>query len=507
MAEKIKMLLEGKIVTMAGHVIDHGRVFVEGDRIAAIRALGAPSPAGWGAAKVVDTGGVIYPGLIDLHGHLAYNVLPLWEVPQRYENRAGWMGGDAYKRDITAPMSRLTSQGGAAFARALVRYVEVKLLLGGTTVAQGLRSWSGPGGSLYRGLVRNAEAPDEDGMLRAGTRVPDLKLDQVDQMRASLDSGEPYFFHLAEGVDERAKDQFKLLNDQSLLRDNLICIHCLGLSAVDHQTLRQTAAHAVWSPFSNLLLYGETLDKEALRGNFALGCDWSPSGSRNLLHEMKVASLHAQAAGWDLSHEILARSVTVNAAAALQWHEHVGRIAEGMLADLLVLDSNHPDPFENLVRATERAVRLVIIDGHPRYGDQALLSAASRNQNLESLSVGQRAKALDLHQPESPLHGVGLQPAIDFLRSAMADLTKPPPPPLFPMMNILAADEGFTIELDMQGDAEGPPLAMAAVEPRRSIPLDPLTVVDDPGYFERLDLQRNLPNHLKGAEGLRAFYG
>ena len=505
MANDMRMVLEGKIVTMAGQVIDRGRVFVEGDRIAAVRAQGSPAPAGWGDAKIIETGGVIYPGLIDLHGHLAYNVLPLWEVPLRYENRARWMGASAYKREITLPMGRLTSQGGPAFARALVRYVEVKLLLGGTTVAQGLRSQSGPGGTLYRGLVRNAEAPDEAGMLRAGTRVPDLKPDQVGQMRASLDSGDPYFFHLAEGVDEKARNQFKLLNDQSLLRDNLICIHCVGLSAVDHQTLRQSAAHTVWSPFSNLLLYGETLDKEALAGDFALGCDWSPSGSRYLLHEMKVASLHAQAAGWNLSHEMLARSVTVNAAAALQWDGHVGRIADGMLGDLLVLDANHADPFENLVRATEREIRLVTVDGHPRYGDRGLMDTASSIQNFEFLSVGLRPKALDLHQPESPLQGIGLQAAMDFLRSAMADLTRPPPPPLFPMMNALA-DEEFSVELDMQGEAEEFPLAMAAAEPRRSIPLDPLTVVDDPDYFDRLDEQLNLPNHFKGADGLRAFY-
>lgn len=168
MAKEMRMVLEGKIVTMAGEVIDRGRVFVEGDRIAAVRAQGSPAPAGWDDAKVIDTGGVIYPGLIDLHGHLAYNVLPLWEVPRRYENRSDWMRAGAYKRDITVPMDHLTSQGGPAFARALVRYVEVKLLMGGTTVAQGLRSKSGPGGTLYRGLVRNAEAPDEAGMLQIG---------------------------------------------------------------------------------------------------------------------------------------------------------------------------------------------------------------------------------------------------------------------------------------------------------------------------------------------------
>jgi hypothetical protein len=39
---------------------------------------------------VVQTGGSIYPGLIELHNHLAYDALPLWQVPERYDNRDDW---------------------------------------------------------------------------------------------------------------------------------------------------------------------------------------------------------------------------------------------------------------------------------------------------------------------------------------------------------------------------------------------------------------------------------
>ena len=38
----------------------------------------ATAPAGFGHARRVRTGGLITPGLIDLHNHLAYNTLPLW---------------------------------------------------------------------------------------------------------------------------------------------------------------------------------------------------------------------------------------------------------------------------------------------------------------------------------------------------------------------------------------------------------------------------------------------
>jgi hypothetical protein len=36
------------------------------------------------------------------------------------------------------------------------------------------------------------------------------------------------------------------------------------------------------------------------------------------------------------------------------------------------------------------------------------------------------------------------------------------------------------------------------------MPVDPLTVVDDPDYLDRIDAQPNLPQEIK--DGLRAFW-
>ncbi len=499
---------KGRIVTMSGKVLDDGRLFVEGDRIAAIRAPGEAAPSGWSSVSAIDTGGTIYPGLIDLHGHLPYNILPPWQVPERFENRNKWLRSSAqYKRDIRGPMETLLSRAGTP--RAIVRYVEVKLLLGGTTVAQGLKAQSGPGSSFYKGLVRNVEVPDETGLLSARTRVPDLRQDLVAAMKEGLDHGDPYLFHLAEGVDDGATEQFRLLKREGLLRRNLVCIHCLGLSPTDHATMRSEGVHTVWSPLSNLLLYGKTLGAQELPGAFALGCDWAPSGSRNLLHEIKVAHLHARAQGWDLSAERLALSVTVDAAAALSWGDRLGRLADGMLADLLVLDSRDADPFDNLLRATERDIRLVLIDGMARYGEIALMKSTHDAQSLEPLSVGGRRKALFLSEPDSSL-GITLKQAVDHLNQAMADLTTPPTPLRVATGGRDAERDDFAVELDMQGDAdpddEGLRAALAALPPLTSVTLDPLTVIDDPAYFEGLDRQINLPGYLKGAEGLRQFY-
>src|SRR5688500_20413054 len=51
-------------------------------------------------------------------------------------------------------------------------------------------------------------------------------------------------------------------------------------------------AKLVWSPLSNLLLYGKTAavyDAIAAGVMVSLGTDWTPSGSPNLLTELKIA--------------------------------------------------------------------------------------------------------------------------------------------------------------------------------------------------------------------------
>src|SRR5689334_11220563 len=101
--------LSGRIVTMAtkGDVIENGTIFVEDQSIAAVLPKGQPAPAGFEAVNAIDTGGTIYPGLIELHNHLSYNILPLWQVPQLYQNRDQWQNAASYKTSVTGPMSAI----------------------------------------------------------------------------------------------------------------------------------------------------------------------------------------------------------------------------------------------------------------------------------------------------------------------------------------------------------------------------------------------------------------
>ena len=125
--------LSGRIVTMTaeGDVIKSGTIFIEDNRIAAIVPKGQPAPAGFEAVVAVATGGTIYPGLIELHNHLSYNILPLWRVPQPYGNRDQWQNAKSYKTSVTGPMSAIALADDGSLLPALVRYVEAKCMVAG----------------------------------------------------------------------------------------------------------------------------------------------------------------------------------------------------------------------------------------------------------------------------------------------------------------------------------------------------------------------------------------
>src|SRR6266542_3956967 len=98
-----RIAIRGRVVTMdrAGTVIPDGVVYVAGSSIAAVLPAATLPPAGFEAVRRLWSGGTVYPGLIELHNHLSYNCLQLWQVPQPFTNRGQWSTGPDYRRLIS----------------------------------------------------------------------------------------------------------------------------------------------------------------------------------------------------------------------------------------------------------------------------------------------------------------------------------------------------------------------------------------------------------------------
>ena len=550
-----KLALAGRVVTMDDdfQVLPDAVLYVEKGRIVAIQPADQPAPAGFGAVAVRQTGGTIYPSLIELHNHLAYNALPLWSpVPKLYENRGQWPGHPDYRRLISGPMTVIgghrDDEGRAALLGPLVRYVECKCLLGGVTTSQGIMLNSNAGVQRwFRGLLRNVEQTDDADLSEADARIADIEARDARRFLARLGKEHSCFLlHLSEGVtrdgeiDSAARRHFLALQvapGEWAINDTFTGIHSAGLLPEDFEVLRQHGGSMVWSPLSNLLLYGGTARVDAARRagvRIGLGSDWAPSGSKNLLGELKVAWLYSHHMLGDLfsARDILAMA-TRDAAAILKWQDALGTLQPGRRADLLVVEGSAGDPYEALIRAPETAIRLVMIDGVARYGVPALMSAL--HAHGESLLVGGQRRTVFLkdERGDPDIASVSLAEATRALRDALHDLPalarrleEPRPAhalrlaldaPRRPTWS-LALDEIQDTGIDLRPrlpyagpeDFTGPGLqALRAAAPQLSallgpVELDPLTVADDADFLARIAAQPNVPAAVR--EGLAALY-
>ena len=123
--------------------------------------------------------------------------------------------------------------------------------------------------------------------------------------------------------------------------------------------LASFGAAIVWSPLSNLLLYGQTTDVGAAKAagvTIGLGADWSPSGSKSILGELKVARAYSELQGGLFSDEELVAMVTRDPAAILKWNGPggVGTLAQQKIADLTVIRGTGGDPFARCSGPTSR---------------------------------------------------------------------------------------------------------------------------------------------------------
>ena len=514
-----KYVLEGRVVTMgSGGVLPDGAIYVDAGEITAVQPASEPAPDGFASAPRVRTGDSIYPGLIELHNHLSYNAMPLWNVPRRYSNNGQWKTHEDYARLITKPSQVLGRTEGVV--EALIRFVECRCLLGGTTTSQGVTLSSSPGiSSFYRGIVRNVEETGDAQLPHAGTKIANPDTDGAQDYLDSLQNNTCYLQHLSEGTDDTARGWFQRLqlpNGEWAITEALCGIHSTALRREDFEEMAARGGSMVWSPLSNYLLYGDTIrlyDAKESGILMAIGSDWAPSGSKNLLGEMKVAWIASQKHGEVFSAEEIAAMATRNAARILKWDGVLGTIEAGKRADFVCVNGKQGDDYLRLIEARETTITLVIINGVPRVGQPWLMGQFAGDG--EEILIGSARRILNLEQETAhPLvQGVSLAEATRRLQEALANL-----PALAKALDEAAASGLFSgssdgqstwqIVFDFEQEAEEATLARAALPLAPFVgpmALDGITVADDGAFLQRLVAARNLPEYVKKA--LPPLYG
>jgi cytosine/adenosine deaminase-related metal-dependent hydrolase len=396
-------------------VLRHGYVVV--DDTGTIDAVTRTRP---GAVRILETDGVILPGLIDLHGHPEFNIFALWEPPQLFDNRYQWRQSDIYRQVLRTPWNRLHDAGLQVDA---ARYAEVRALVGGTTAIQGATQQY----PAEEALVRNVDRWIFGAHF--GRSMVDLPPSANSQLQGVLDgiaAGEvtAFYVHLAEGRhdDPRSVDEFDLLVRLNALTAATVVIHGTALTDVQLGHLKDAGTSLVWSPQSNLRLYGETTSIKRvleLGIRLCLGADWLPSGSRSLLDELRVARRVLSATGVPMAARQLVRMVTRDAAAIAGLEGRLGLLAAGRVADLVVFERRLDDPWESVLAADPSWTELVLIGGDLCYGRRdwvAELVDAGPVTDLERVIAWGKPMLLDTSYAVSP-HGT--PPRLSELRARL----------------------------------------------------------------------------------------
>lgn len=404
---------------------------------------------------------VILPALINLHTHIGYNVLPIWNSPYIWKNRHQWRNHPQYFTDIkdfTTFIKRGWTTNSTLVTNFIADYIdesklnslfldvnssyldfymlraiteverihailsEIQAVCGGTGLLLQTLSLDDEDPDMKHFLIRNTGNSEDMGIdksLKVFPVVdfynPDGKLDgnpsadtsqwnpikqnKLDYYINSVNQNNANYYstiaHIGEGktgnLYKAVKDPYSAkecvelfkeleqkVNSQDLKNSNLVLVHANGIDYSNKKTtkfLRDHNISIVWSPVSNLLLYNDTLPIEQLLDeniNVCLGTDWTPSGSKHILDEMKFAKHYCNHFGIVCTSNDIFDMASVNASKALG-NLNYSVIKEGAFADLFVYKTNgSQNAIEDILKNEDEKIKFSMINGRIIYGDTSV---------------------------------------------------------------------------------------------------------------------------------------
>jgi large repetitive protein len=384
-------LIKGNVLT-SSVIYKGGQVLV--DTTGKIACVGCNCGTG-GETTLSCPDAVISPGLINTHDHITFTQNdPYTDTGERYEDRQQWrIGLDKHPK--------IPSTGSAK--KEQVQWGELRFAMGGAT------SIVGSGGAP--GLLRNLDQASNqgDGFAHTAVDFETFPLQDTSGTRrngdcdynnaqnaapavtvASIANETAYEPHTSEGIDATARNEFLCQSRADFdtkapgVSNNLVIkktsmIHAIGLQPADYGAMAAGGTGLIWSPRSNITLYGDTARVSAaaqLGVKIALGTDWMPTGSMSLLRELACAdSFNTTYLNHYFSDQAMWEMVTIHAAQMTATDDVIGALAVGKIADIAIFASHGKGYFRSVIEAEPKDVTLVLRGGVALYGDDALVNA------------------------------------------------------------------------------------------------------------------------------------
>lgn len=397
-------------------VIRTGEVLVGAE--GKITCVGNTCAAPADATRITCRNAILSPGFINTHEHLSFgNIPPTGDSGKRYTHRHDWRKG------LNGYASAETFE--PATDPALIAWMELRHLLAGETAMVG--------GAMAPGLMRNLDFFEGlEGLDTPRATYAVFPLDDAAGLQRGADcdygpnaataqqvsAAHAYIMHLGEGVGEAARNEFRCASDpdydrtplpsggglaQDILHGNVTVQHGVAFDRAMLAELARRHVALVWTPRSNLALYGRTLDVESasqLGIPIALGTDWLFSGSMTLTREADCALTYMSGQGHPLPGKALWTMMTANGAKAARVDHRMGSIAPGLAADLILVEpkESRDGGFYTAVATAGPSQMLAILRGGRILAGEAELLAPMRLGPCDSLDIGGRSKLVCLEE-------------------------------------------------------------------------------------------------------------
>jgi large repetitive protein len=368
-------------VLVPGQILRGGQVAVDGSGVIQCVACDCSASAATTATQVSCPQGVISPGLINPHDHITYTQnSPAADSGERYEQRNDWREGLRGHTKISTP-------GGAS--KDEVHWGELRFLMSGATATIGSGGVTGflrnlDVGADLEGLqaypVDNDTFPLNDtsgNQLASGCAYPALPT------MSTVQYDNAYQAHVSEGIDSVAHNEFVCLSGgaggETVTLPQSSFVHAVALGPTDYQTMAASGTALVWSPRSNIRLYGDTAsvaEADRLGVQIALGTDWTASGSMNMQRELACADgFNKTYLDGYFSDEQLWLMTTRNAAYSVNDENLIGTLAKGLYGDVAIFNGAVNKDHRAVIAAQPADVVLVLRGGKPLYGDADVMTA------------------------------------------------------------------------------------------------------------------------------------
>jgi len=341
------------------------------------------------ATRIICPDAAVSPGLVNAHDHVGWMNGAPWVASDasvdpalRWEQRHDWRRG---KRGNP----RISEEGGSASTDEKA-FGELRFALAGGTAVFGSGDLSG----ILRDLDRTGSGDNGLGQPGAAYDTFPLGDNGGEQLASGCGypdvSGPPsastlaFAPHVSEGIDVEARNEFLCLTGQGAgskpaLDNRAALVHGIGLNAVDVSLMASTGIDLIWSPRSNISLYGDTAQVTMMARtgvSIGLGTDWLPSGSMNMLRELKCADeLNTNNFGGYFSDQALWLMATLGSARALAMDGAIGVLATGHKADIAIFANAGRKHHRAVIDAGVGDVALVLRGGAPLTGNTAVVSA------------------------------------------------------------------------------------------------------------------------------------